>query len=83
MIRWQLFLILSTTSLLIKRFENFTAVANFDVRQNTNGFGTEATDANEEITLEEAQSRLMARVTRDADYIKKLESYYRNISLLD
>lgn len=66
----------TATSLLIKRFENFTPVANFDVRQNTNGFGTEATDANEEITLEEAQSRLMARVTRDADYIKNFGERY-------
>lgn len=58
------------TSLLIKRFENFLPKASFDVRQNTNGFGTEATSANEEITLMEAQNRLLARINRDSEYIK-------------
>tara|TARA_R100000781_G_scaffold114981_1_gene88248 strand:+ start:2112 stop:2696 length:585 start_codon:yes stop_codon:yes gene_type:complete len=66
----------TATSLLIKRFENFTPVASFDVRQNTNGFGTRAIDAKEEITLEEAQKRLMARVNRDADYIRDFGERY-------
>ena len=58
------------SSLVIKRFENFTPVADWDVRQNTNGFGTKALNADEEITMEVAQERLMAVVTRDMDSIR-------------
>lgn len=60
-------------SLLIKRFENFNPVANWDVRQNTSGFGTQALNANEEITMEEAQERLMAVITRDINSIKSFD----------
>ena len=63
----------TTTSLLIKRFENFNPVANWDVRQNTNGFGTEALNANEEVTMEVAQERLMAVITRDTNSIKNFD----------
>jgi GH24 family phage-related lysozyme (muramidase) len=60
-------------SLVIKRFENFNPVANWDVRQNTNGFGTQALNANEEITMEVAQERLMAIITRDTNSIKSFD----------
>lgn len=56
-------------SLLIKRFENFLPVASFDVKQNTNGFGTQAASSSEEITLEKAQERLLDRIDKDTAYI--------------
>ena len=56
-------------SLLIKRFENFLPVASYDVKQNTNGFGTQAANASEEITLETAQERLLDRLDADTEYI--------------
>jgi|TARA_R110000824_G_scaffold389966_1_gene586225 lysozyme len=60
---------------LIKRFENFTAEARPDVSQNTNGFGTEATNDSEEITMEVAQQRLLARVAEDTAFIENFGDY--------
>jgi len=60
---------------LIKRFENFTPVASFDVSQDTNGFGTEAANDSEEITMEVAQQRLLTRVAEDTAYIENFGDY--------
>ena len=67
----------TSASSLIKRFENFTAKAALDVSQNTNGFGTEATDDSEEITMEEAQERLLARVAEDTAFIENFNEQYQ------
>ncbi len=67
----------TSASSLIKRFENFTPVASFDVRQDTNGFGTAATNASEEITMEEAQERLLARVAEDTAFIENFNEQYQ------
>ena len=60
-------------SSVIKRFENFTPVAAFDVRQNTNGFGTEALSAGETINMEVAQERLLDVINRDTASIRNLD----------
>ena len=60
---------------MIKRFENFTPVASFDVSQDTNGFGTEAANDSEEITMEVAQQRLLTRVAEDTAYIENFGDY--------
>jgi len=67
----------TSASSLIKRFENFTAKAALDVSQNTNGFGTEATDDSEEITMEVAQQRLLARVAEDTAFIEDFNEQYQ------
>jgi GH24 family phage-related lysozyme (muramidase) len=67
----------TSASSLIKRFENFTPVATLDVSQNTNGFGTEATDDSEEITMEVAQERLLARVAEDTAFIENFNEQYQ------
>ena len=64
------------TSLMIKRFEDFKSKASFDFKQDTNGFGTIASFAGEEIDIEEAQTRLMERVNSDEAYIKSFGERY-------
>ena len=67
----------TSASSLIKRFENFTPVATLDVAQNTNGFGTEAANDSEEITMEVAQERLLARIAEDTAFIEDFNEKYQ------
>tara|TARA_B100000424_G_scaffold250911_1_gene225931 strand:- start:353 stop:850 length:498 start_codon:yes stop_codon:yes gene_type:complete len=64
------------TSLLIKRFEDFSPVAKFDVKQNSNGFGTKARNAGEEISIEEAQERMMQVVNANTQRIEEFDEKY-------
>lgn len=66
----------NATTLLIKRFEDFTPKANFDFNQYSNGFGTEASTSNEEVSLEEAQARLLPRVENDLRFIESFGERY-------
>jgi lysozyme len=54
----------------IKRFEGFTPKASWDYKQFTNGYGTRATQAGEEITREEAEIRLAREITKAYDIVK-------------
>jgi len=58
-------------SLWLKSFEGYVSKAEWDVSQNTNGFGTEADHADETITVEEAQKRLLARIESDEKLVEK------------
>lgn len=61
---------------MIKRFEDFKSQASFDFKQDTNGFGTIASFAGEEIDMEKAQERLMERVNSNNVYIKSFGERY-------
>jgi len=60
----------NTTSLIVKRFEDYNPIASEDYGQRTNGFGTEAKSPNEEISMEVAQERLMDRIEKDTRFVQ-------------
>jgi len=67
----------NSTSLLVKRFEDYNPIASEDYGQRTNGFGTEAKSLNEEINMEVAQERLMDRIEKDTRFVQSFGVEHR------
>lgn len=53
----------------IKRFEGFSARTRWDYAQNTNGYGTKAQFAGERISVEEAERRFQAEISRAESFV--------------
>lgn len=54
----------------VKKFEGFAPKAKWDYKQYTNGYGTKATSADEEITEAEAERRLIAELGNALNAVK-------------
>lgn len=63
-------------SLWLKSFEGYSSQAQWDVAQNTNGFGTKATSSDETISIQEAQNRLLARIEDDQKVVEEFGKEY-------